>query len=150
MKSLNGYVWTIRTRKILPDLRLLKLRTTLKTKMKDGSQEVDVLRWMSRTALELIGQSGMGYSFDDLVEEDNTHPYTESMKRFLFVTEYFSPEHVSTLLQYTHWWTFRISYLSVCLSSGCDTPPSSCVSFYPRADFLDKGSRDQGDHWRHA
>jgi len=56
--------------------------------MKDGSQEVDVLRWMSRTALELIGQSGMGYSFDDLVDEHATHPYPESMKKFRFVTKY--------------------------------------------------------------
>lgn len=91
MKSLNGYVWTIHTlctRKMSSDLRLLKLRTTLKTKMKDGSQEVDVLRWMSRTALELIGQSGMGYSFDDLVDEHATHPYPESMKKFRFVTKY--------------------------------------------------------------
>ena len=28
-----------------------------------------MLAWMGRTALELIGQAGLGYSFDPLVEE---------------------------------------------------------------------------------
>jgi len=39
--------------------------------VKDGSKEIDVLRWMSRTALELIGQSGMGYSFDSLADNQD-------------------------------------------------------------------------------
>ncbi|KNZ72731.1 Cytochrome P450 3A9 [Termitomyces sp. J132] len=30
--------------------------------------QVDILHWMSRAALEMIGQSGLGYSFDPLVE----------------------------------------------------------------------------------
>lgn len=63
-----------------------RLRTTLKAKVKDGSQEIDVLRWMSRTALELIGQSGMGYSFDNLVDDQPNHPYSNSMKRFTLLT----------------------------------------------------------------
>lgn len=88
MKLPNGYVGTTCTPKVLSDLGSLKLRTTLKTKLKDGSQEVDILRWMSRTALELIGQSGMGYSFDKLAEEDASHPYSESMKKFRFVVNY--------------------------------------------------------------
>ncbi|KAI0760477.1 cytochrome P450 [Fomes fomentarius] len=38
----------------------------------DGSSkavEVDMLSWMGRTALELIGQAGLGYSFDPLVKD---------------------------------------------------------------------------------
>ncbi len=31
--------------------------------------EVDMLSWMGRTALELIGQAGLGYSFDPLVAD---------------------------------------------------------------------------------
>ena len=31
--------------------------------------EVDILAWMGRTALELIGQAGLGYSFDPLVSD---------------------------------------------------------------------------------
>ena len=95
MKLPNGYVGTTCTPKVLSDLGSLKLRTTLKTKLKDGSQEVDILRWMSRTALELIGQSGMGYSFDKLAEEDASHPYSESMKKFRFV--------VNSLVQDMSW-----------------------------------------------
>ncbi|KXN87060.1 Cytochrome P450 4F8 [Leucoagaricus sp. SymC.cos] len=62
-----------------------RLRQALLTQVKDGPREVDILHWMSRTALELIGQSGMGYSFDSL-ENDNAgadlHPYSRSVKRF--------------------------------------------------------------------
>ena len=37
--------------------------------MQVGSKpgEVDVLQWMNRGALELMGQAGLGYSFDPLV-----------------------------------------------------------------------------------
>ena len=31
--------------------------------------EVDILAWMGRTALELIGQAGLGHSFDPLVSD---------------------------------------------------------------------------------
>lgn len=83
-----------------------RLRTTLKTKLKDGSQEVDILRWMSRTALELIGQSGMGYSFDKLAEEDASHPYSESMKKFSILTGgpfgFFSTQYVFPLAAKFH------------------------------------------------
>jgi len=34
------------------------------------------LFWMTRTALELIGQSGLGYSFDPLTEDGVPHPYS--------------------------------------------------------------------------
>jgi hypothetical protein len=64
---------------------LPKLRGTLKKKVKDGKQEVDILRWMSRTALELIGQSGMGYSFDKLVDDQDDHPYSKSVKKLAYV-----------------------------------------------------------------
>lgn len=58
------------------------------TQLKDGiarqvkkseSVELDMLRWMGRAALELIGQGGMGYSFDNLVE-DTRNEYAEAVK----------------------------------------------------------------------
>ena len=61
-----------------------------------------------------------------------------------------NPGHVLALLQYAHRWAFRIFYHSVCLSSGCEIPPSSCETFYCREYSLDKGSRDQGGRWCHA
>ncbi|EEB90065.1 hypothetical protein MPER_11779 [Moniliophthora perniciosa FA553] len=38
---------------------------------------------MSRTALELVGQSGLGYSFDTLTDEQYAHPYTKALKGLL-------------------------------------------------------------------
>ncbi|KAL9711339.1 hypothetical protein Ac2012v2_005883 [Leucoagaricus gongylophorus] len=58
-----------------------RLRQALWNQVKDGPKEIDVLHWMSRTALELIGQSGMGYSFDSLTDDQGT-AYSGSLKRF--------------------------------------------------------------------
>jgi hypothetical protein len=49
----------------------------------DEVVQIDVLHWMSRTALELIAQSGFGYSFDDLGPETVEHPYSTSAKSYL-------------------------------------------------------------------
>ena len=35
---------------------------------------------MARASLELIGQSGLGYSFDSLVEGGAVHPFTSAAK----------------------------------------------------------------------
>ena len=52
--------------------------------IKDGPREIDVLDWMGRAALELIGQAGLGYSFDPLVE--NVHDdYGDALKAFASV-----------------------------------------------------------------
>ena len=37
--------------------------------MINGPTEVDIVMWMGRAALELVGQAGLGYSFDKLTEE---------------------------------------------------------------------------------
>lgn len=52
--------------------------------MKDGPQEIDILHWMGRTALELIGQGGLGTSFDPLVE-DVKNPFAEAIKNLVYV-----------------------------------------------------------------
>ncbi|KAI0941738.1 hypothetical protein AcW1_003543 [Taiwanofungus camphoratus] len=50
-----------------------ELQKAIASKVTDGPKELDMLEWMSRTALELIGQGGLGYSFDPLVEDiDNS------------------------------------------------------------------------------
>ena len=41
-----------------------------------------MLYWMTRTALELIGQGGLGYSFDPLVD-DTINPYVKVIKEIL-------------------------------------------------------------------
>ena len=40
---------------------------------------------MTRTALELIGQSGLGYSFDPLTEDGVPHSYSTTVKLFTYV-----------------------------------------------------------------
>ncbi|KIK57108.1 hypothetical protein GYMLUDRAFT_774192 [Collybiopsis luxurians FD-317 M1] len=64
-----------------------KLESALMIKLQNGpeTQEVDILAWMARTALELIGQSGLGYSFDPLTGEECAHPYSKMIKE-LFPT----------------------------------------------------------------
>ena len=49
------------------------MRATLSKLASDGPVELDMLQWMSRTALELVGQGGMGYSFDSLTETPERH-----------------------------------------------------------------------------
>ena len=45
---------------------------------------LDVNGWMARATLEMLGQAGLGYSFDSF-EEDSTDAYGESLKLFLSV-----------------------------------------------------------------
>lgn len=42
---------------------------------------------MARTTLEMLGQAGLGYSFDNF-DEDSTDSYGESLKLFLYVSRY--------------------------------------------------------------
>ncbi|KZV60478.1 cytochrome P450 [Peniophora sp. CONT] len=51
-----------------------KLEATLCCQLQFGSAEVDMMHWMSRCSLELIGQAGMGVSFDDLQKESESRP----------------------------------------------------------------------------
>lgn len=39
------------------------------TEINGSAGEVDILTWMGRAALELIGQGGLGYSFDPLTAD---------------------------------------------------------------------------------
>lgn len=43
-----------------------------------------MLEWMGRTALELIGQGGLGYSFDPLVAH-TTNEFGDALKEFAYV-----------------------------------------------------------------
>ena len=63
---------------------LLQMRNALKVRVPaNGEGEVlDVNGWMARTTLEMLGQAGLGYSFDSFVG-DATDPYGESLKLFL-------------------------------------------------------------------
>ncbi len=50
--------------------------------MHDAPTEIDMLHWMNRTALELIGQGGLGHSFDPLTE-DVRHVFGDAIKELV-------------------------------------------------------------------
>ncbi|KAF6751297.1 cytochrome P450 [Ephemerocybe angulata] len=60
-----------------------KLRDSITKQVSQGEEKIDILSWMTRTALELIGQSGFGYSFDSLDHDAPEHPYSASIKNYL-------------------------------------------------------------------
>ncbi|KAM5540048.1 hypothetical protein V8D89_006188 [Ganoderma adspersum] len=59
-----------------------RLRAALESRVSDGPRDLDILGWMGRTALELVGRGGLGYSFDPLVAESKD-VFTESVKSFV-------------------------------------------------------------------
>ncbi|KAK7044059.1 hypothetical protein VNI00_007774 [Paramarasmius palmivorus] len=63
-----------------------KLENSIARKLQSGPQEIDVSNWMGRTALELIGQSGLGVSLDALEDEETAHPLAQALKEILPVT----------------------------------------------------------------
>lgn len=58
-----------------------QLRELLVKKVNAGEDELDMTMWMGRTAMEYIGQGGMGYSFDSM-DETKTNRYHEASKNF--------------------------------------------------------------------
>ena len=61
-----------------------KLRDSIAREVKEGEREIDILSWMTRTALELVGQGGLGHSFDPL-DRDWLNPFAENLKALLYV-----------------------------------------------------------------
>ncbi|TBU28861.1 cytochrome P450 [Dichomitus squalens] len=59
-----------------------RLRQALNDRVVNGPQAVDMMSWMTRIALELIGEGGLGYSFDPLTT-DSANPWGEAMKNLM-------------------------------------------------------------------
>ncbi|KIP07530.1 hypothetical protein PHLGIDRAFT_414123 [Phlebiopsis gigantea 11061_1 CR5-6] len=60
-----------------------RLAEGVKNQLKTSqSNEVDILAWMGRTALELIGRGGFGHSFDPLLES-KSDAYADAVKDFV-------------------------------------------------------------------
>ncbi|KAI0661554.1 cytochrome P450 [Cubamyces menziesii] len=57
------------------------LGQAIESRVKGGPQELDMITWMGRTALEIVGQAGLGYSFDPLVR-DKPDEYAAALKTF--------------------------------------------------------------------
>ncbi|TBU29234.1 cytochrome P450 [Dichomitus squalens] len=83
-KSLNPAFSAAHIRGLAPIFYRItgKLKVGLEARVINGLQEIDILAWMGRTALELVGQGMMGYSFDPLVEEVH-NDFAEAVKAFV-------------------------------------------------------------------
>ncbi|TEB30223.1 cytochrome P450 [Coprinellus micaceus] len=57
-----------------------QLRSTFLAKVSNGDQEIEIVSWMTRIALEIFGQSGFGTSFAPVTEDSPEHPYASSVK----------------------------------------------------------------------
>ncbi|KAH9940844.1 cytochrome P450 [Epithele typhae] len=82
-KLLNPVFSTNHMRHMLPIFYRIteRLRDTLAEMTVDGPRTIDMLGWTTRAALEMVGQGGLGHSFDSL-EADSTNAYAENMKSF--------------------------------------------------------------------
>ncbi|KAF8640256.1 hypothetical protein AX16_010151 [Volvariella volvacea WC 439] len=84
-KMLNPVFSMAHMRQMIPTFYevIAKLEQALTQKIQQGEKEIEVVHWMTRTALELIGQSGLGYSFDTLVDGAAPHIYAVSVKELV-------------------------------------------------------------------
>ncbi|EIM84926.1 cytochrome P450 [Stereum hirsutum FP-91666 SS1] len=62
-----------------------QLVDVLQDKLASRSAEIDVLEWNTRVALELIGQGGLGYSFNSL-DENSENRYSSALKNLIPTT----------------------------------------------------------------
>ncbi|KAI0367643.1 cytochrome P450 [Pilatotrama ljubarskyi] len=60
-----------------------KLVEAISMRVGDSPRDLDMLEWMGRTALEIIGQAGMGHSFDPLISDEATDPFNKAAKVYL-------------------------------------------------------------------
>ncbi|KAL5498617.1 hypothetical protein ACEPAH_1972 [Sanghuangporus vaninii] len=73
-KMLNPVFSLRHMRDLLPVFNSIahELRDALAEQARGGTKEFDVMHWLSRAALEFIGQGGFGYAFDALRDEEAT------------------------------------------------------------------------------
>ncbi len=57
----------------------------IRSRLSDGPTESDLATWTGRAALEIMGQAGLGCSFDPLVS-DKPDEYVTALKSFTYVT----------------------------------------------------------------
>ena len=62
-----------------------QLEDAIRHRVGTQSQDLDMNGWMARATLEMLGQAGLGYSFDKFTE-DSTDSYGEALKSFLYVS----------------------------------------------------------------
>ena len=63
-----------------------QLVSALSQSVQDGPKELNILEWMGRTSLELIGQAGLGHSLDPLVENAGKDTFVGALKNYSYVS----------------------------------------------------------------
>ncbi|KAF9064445.1 cytochrome P450 [Rhodocollybia butyracea] len=102
-----------------------QLETALSNRVQNGPTEIDLLGWMARTALELIGQSGFGYSFDNMVEDAPKHKYSIVVKDLVPALSRLRVERDFILpfaLKFIPTRVFNLSYEHVPMESSSRSP----------------------------
>lgn len=69
------------------------MREAVVREVNGGISEIDLLNWMTRVALELVGQGGLGHSFDQL-DKDEINPFAEHVKALVYALRCRSSESV--------------------------------------------------------
>lgn len=62
----------------------LQLQDAMQKQLRSGAKELDILQWTNRGALEVMGQAGLGYSFDSFVENPS-NDFARALKELLCV-----------------------------------------------------------------
>ena len=84
---------TLRVALLMGPIR--QLRAAILSEVENSSGEVNIIDWMGRTALELIGQAGLGWSFDPLVEDTVGNNLGTAVKSIMCVGSYLFPTSTS-------------------------------------------------------
>jgi cytochrome P450 len=66
-----------------------KVCNAITENVEEQPQELNVLSWISRTALELIGVAGLGYSFESFDKEKSPSEYAQAVKELAYVATLF-------------------------------------------------------------
>ncbi|KAF9043341.1 cytochrome P450 [Panaeolus papilionaceus] len=87
-KLLNPVFSTSHMRQMMPIIYKImhRFEDSIVKQVQDGPKEIDMLAWMGRTALELIGQGGFGHSFDKLSEDATENTFGRALKRIMPLT----------------------------------------------------------------
>ncbi|KLO13021.1 cytochrome P450 [Schizopora paradoxa] len=83
-KMLNPVFSLAHMRRLIPIFNpiVIQLQDVLSEQVRlAGGKDVDIMKWLSRAALELIGQAGLGYTFHAL-DDTKTDSYSETLKRY--------------------------------------------------------------------
>ncbi|TFK48185.1 cytochrome P450 [Heliocybe sulcata] len=80
-KMLNPVFSTAHLRHMVPTFHGIakQLRKIIAENVVHGPQDIDMMHWLTHTALELVGQAGLGVQFD-LLHEGATSPYADAIK----------------------------------------------------------------------